>query len=125
MDKGQRELLEHKIDVLTRPDFVAGWREIEDALGSLVKNCEAKIIASWDEKEILRLKLLRSQAMKLLAMPAAMVNELRGILSEDAADSTVSPVDRFVRGVTDANSTDASGLNFAGSTGVKQEAGNV
>ncbi len=121
MDKNERGLLELKVAALTSDGFVAGWKEMEAALASLIANCERRIIIAEDEKEAVRMRFLRREAIRLKNMPGAMVEAIRVALNEDA---TADPVDRYVQDLADGKNVEAI-LNFAGSTGVKQEAGNV
>ncbi len=119
MDKAERAELEQKVDILTRPDFVAGWKEMEQALTSLIKNCEQRIVSSWDDNETLRLKLLRKEAVRLVNMPRSMVQAIRDKLNAATDDTGGDPVLNFIGSLADVNSEATA--NFAGSTGVKQE----
>jgi hypothetical protein len=117
MDKNERALLEIKVRDLTNDGFLAGWKEMDEALTSLISNCERRIIIEDDEKQSARLKVLRREAIRLKNMPGAMVEAIRAALN---ADATADPVDRYVQDLVDGKNIEAM-LNFAGSPGVKQE----
>ncbi len=121
MEPDERAILEIKLRDLTSDGFVAGWRELESALTSLVENCERRIITEDDERKTTRLKVQRREAIRLRNMPGDMARAIRAALNEDA---TGDPVNHYVQDLADGKNSGAI-LNFAGSTGVKQEAQDV